>query len=160
MMSAMLDVARPGVRRREHAMSWALVAMAVLIALPVLWFVHLANQQQPLACQTSSHNVVNVIDSTMRDARTHVEGVQGVAVPHGDTGGSLDSGNIYVDDVYVGVGTWFANFTDVPRRTLGQYGVLQPINELAKAVSVNEFSFAVPNESRAASYSEHCVTIA
>ena len=38
--------------------------------------------------------------------------------------------------------------------------LLQPVNELAKAVSVNEFSFPVPNESRAASYSEHCATAA
>jgi hypothetical protein len=159
-MSAMLNEARPGVRRREHPMPWALVAMAVLIALPVLWFVHLANEQPPLVCQTSSQNVVNVINSIMRDPRTYVEGVQGVAVPHGDTGGSLDSGNVYVDDIYVGVGTWFANFTDVPGGTLGQYGVLQPVNDLAKSVSANEFSFPVPNESRAASYSEHCVTAA
>ena len=156
----MLDVARPGVRRREHPMPRALVAMAVLIVLPVLWFLHLANEQAPLVCKTASHNVLNVIDSTMRDPRTHVEGVQGVAVSHGDTGGSLDSGKVYVDDVYVGVGTWFANFTDVPGGTLGQYGVLQPANDLAKAVSVNEFSFPVPNESRAARYSEHCVAAA
>jgi hypothetical protein len=157
-MSAMLDVAHRGVRRRGYPVRSAVVAMALLVALPVLWFVHLANERPPLVCQTSSQNVANVIDSIMRDPRTHVEGAQGVAVPHGDTGGSFDSGNVYVDDVYVGVGTWFANFTDVPGGTLGQYGVLQPVNDLAKTVSVNEFSFSAPNGSRAASYSEHCVT--
>ena len=141
-------------------MRWALIATALLMAFPALWFVHLGNEQSPLVCQTSSQNVANVINSIMRDPRTHVEGVQGVGVPHGDTGGSLDSGNVYVDDIYVGVGTWFANFTDAPGGTLGQYGVLQPVNDLANAVSVNEFSFPVPNESRAARYSEHCITAA
>ena len=35
-----------------------------------------------LVCHTSSQNVANVINSIVRDPRTHVEGVQGIAVPH------------------------------------------------------------------------------
>ena len=84
--------------------------------------------------------------------------MQGVEVPHGDTGGWLDSASVYVDGVYVGVGTWFANFGDGSSGKLGQYGVLQPVNDLADAVSANEFPFAPPNESRAASHSRSCVT--
>jgi len=153
-----LDLARHDARGSRHPVLWSLVAMALVIVVTVAWFLHLAKEHTALVCQAPSQNVTHLIDSIMRDPRTHVEGVQGVRVPHGDTGGSVDSGKVYVDDVYVGVGTWWANFYDIAGGTLGQYGVLQPVNDLAKAVSVNEFSYPVPNEGKAASYSQHCVT--
>jgi len=135
----------------------SLLGIALLVALPLAWFVHLADEHTPLKCTTPSENVTHIIDSTMRDHRTHVENVRGVGVPHGDTGASFDSGRVYVDSVYVGVGTWWANFFDIAGGELGQYGVLQPVNELAQAVSVNQFSYAPPKENKAARFSQHCV---
>ena len=93
--------------------------------MPVVRFVSLADEHEPLVCRTPSDGMTHIIQSTMRDQRTNVEQLQGVAVPHGDAGASFDSGNVYVDDVYVGVGTWWANFIDMPGGNLGEYGVLQ-----------------------------------
>ena len=131
--------------------------MALLVALPVAWLVHITGEHEPLTCTAVGQGTTIAIDSIMRDQRTHVEGVQGVAVPHGDTGGSFDSGDVYVDDVYVGVGTWFANFGDL-HGELDRYTVLQPVNELAQAVSANQYDFPPPKEDGAARFSQRCVT--
>jgi hypothetical protein len=152
-----LDRDRPEVQLRGRSVPLSLLAIALVVAVPIVWFVHLANEHTPLKCTTPSDGVTHIIDSTMRDPRTHVEHLEGVQVPLGDTGASFDSGNVYVDDVSVGVGTWWANFFDMPGGKLGQYGVLQPVNDLAQAVSVDQFSHPPPKENKAARFSQHCV---
>jgi hypothetical protein len=153
-----LDTARVEAKHRGRTVPLSLLAMALLVVVPVAWFAHAAGQPTSLRCTTAGQNTATAIDSIMRDARTHVEAVHAVAVAHGDTGGSFDSGDVYVDDVYVGVGTWFANFDDLTRGALTPQEVLQPVNALAQAVSVNQFPFSPPKENGAARFSQHCVT--
>src|SRR6185295_17448456 len=97
------------------------------------------------------------IDSILRDGRTHVEQLQVVAIPHGDTGASFDSGRVYVDDVFVGVATLWANFRRHARRRPRAVRRAPPVNELAQAISVNRFPSMPPTDSKAARFSQHCV---
>jgi hypothetical protein len=152
-----LDLARPDAQLRGRSTRLPFLAIAALVVLPVAWFVHLAGEREPLQCTAPSPGVATAIDSIMRDQRTHVEGVQSVDVPYGDTGASFDSGNVYVDDVFVGVGTWIDHGGVGPDGDLGRYGVVQPVDDLAQAVAVNRYDFAPPKANRAARFSQHCV---
>jgi len=50
--------------------------MALLVFVPLAWFAHVAGEHEPLACTTPGPGMTNVINSIMRDDRTHVEQLQ------------------------------------------------------------------------------------
>ncbi len=136
--------------------------MALLVVLPVAWFVQIFSAHEDLHCTTASAGTAAAIDSLMRDHRTHVENVQLVdARDSGFENLVFDSGNVYVDDVFVGVGTWGANVGDFvgfrgwDRR---QAYSMQPVNDLARAVSNGVGGLKPPTKHRAVTFSQHCVT--
>ena len=144
-------------------MPLSLLAIALLVLLPVAWFVGLADEHEPLRCTTPSAGMANSIESIMNDHRTHLENVQ-VVDAHDLHYESLyyDSGKVYVDDVYVGVGTWGTNYMDSPGFRPGsqnrRWYSVRPVNALAKAISTDPFGLRSPNENKAARFSQHCVT--
>jgi hypothetical protein len=109
--------------------------------------------------------MAQAIDARMHDPRARVDHVRGVDAEDGRYEGLFfTSANVRVAGVLVGTGTWASNGRDFgPGDFRGwpqtpRYYSLVPVNDLARTISYNGGVLDVPGMTRAARFSQGCVT--
>jgi hypothetical protein len=109
--------------------------------------------------------MAQAIDARMHDPRARVDHAKGVDAEDGRYESLFfTSANVRVAGVFVGIGTWGSNVRDFGSgnfrgwaQTPRYYSVV-PVNDLARAISFSPGPLADPGMTRAAQFSQACVS--
>ena len=153
--------------RRSHRRAVGpIVVSGLVVALMTLWFAQLSSSAElTFTCTTRPRSMTQAIDARMHDPRARVDHLRGVDAEDGRYESLFfTSANVRVAGVFVGIGTWGSNVRDFGSgdfrgwpQTPHYYSVF-PVNDLARAISYNPRAMTDPGMTRAARFSQGCVT--